>query len=129
MGFFDPPPPFRSLSRALGYVMCAMFGAIIVFFVAFLVLVEITTGPARYGWWMWGSLIAAGISFVHVLLEVYSLKPVSWRSWLVFAGALCVLVVDVWITMTDPISKVVFSAAVAVGGTMLFLARLLRPGA
>lgn len=109
--------------------MCATFGAIIVFFVAFLVLVEITTAPGRYGWWMWGSLIAAGISFVHVLREVYSFKPVSWRSWLVFAGALCMLVLDVWITIKDPSARVAFSAAVAVGGTMLFLARLLRPGA
>lgn len=127
MGFFSPPSPYRSLSRAFGYFMCATFGAILLIFVAILVLVEITTTPRNYGWVLWGSLAAAGLSFGHVLREVYSLRPVSVRSWLVFAGAIAVLMLDVWITITDPTARAGLSIAAGVGGTMLFVARLLRP--
>jgi hypothetical protein len=112
----------RPLTRVF-HGFFAVVGTLIVLFVLFFVVLEISTTPGASALAVWLGVVCSLVSAAHVVWEARSAKPISWGRWTAFAVAQAVFGYELWTTIRDPTAKRVFLYALLAGGSMLLIAR------
>ncbi len=117
----DHLPPLRRLL----YMIAAIVGSVLVFFMTLFVVVEITTHPRLSPWNVGLGVLAAIVSNVHLVRCAVSLKPLRRAEWLVFVIAIGALAYEIQANIQDPTAREIFTVAGVAGALLLLFARWL----